>query len=443
MKGALEMKIKILASILLLAMLTSGLAFAQGGSTTTNIQVQNLSDETAHCAITYYNQDGTSALSYSFDIAASKSWSKYQGAETSLPDGFNGSVVVSCDQPVAAIVNQATSGAEQRSSAYSGESAGATGMSVPIAMRQFYGFDTEISVQNASGGTVDVTVDYYDANGNLVTAAQETVSDLAMGAVHRFNQADNANLGTGFNGSASVSATGNVVVVINQNGHDQQNSFNGFTAGSETVYIPSVLEDFYGFVTAVQVQNVGSAQTRARVTYSDGIIQTSGYIQPNQSTFFYSWLEGHSANFNGSATITSLDSQNLVAVVNISDGAQSSAYNGFAGGSTQFVLPSVLRNFYDYSSSIQLQNVSGGAVDCVITYDDAAVAAPVGSLIGIPDGESVLIPNRNEAHGDNYQGSATLVCTGDVVAIVNQGPNPELTQYQGFDASVAYNGMTP
>lgn len=436
---------KIVGSVLLLITLTSGLVLAQGGSTTTNIQVQNLSDQTANCTITYYNQDGTTDTEYTFDILPNDSWSKYQGAETGLTDGFNGSVVVACDQPVAAIVNQATTGGEQRSSAYSGESTGAAGIYVPIAMKGFYGFDTEISVQNASTGPVNVTVDYYDANGNPVAAAQETKTSLAKGAVYRFNQANNANLPSNFNGSASVSATGgNVVVVVNQNGPDQQNSFNGFTTGAQTVYMPSVMDAFYGFVTAIQVQNVGSAQTRIQVTYSDAIVQTSGYIQPNQSTFFYSWLEGHSSGFNGSATVTSLDSQNLVAVANISDGTQSSAYNGFASGSTTFVLPSVLKNFYDYSSSIQIQNVSGGTVDCAVTYSDAVTAVPViGTLTDLADGDSVLLANGIEAHADNFQGSATVVCTGNVVAIVNQGPNVGSAADGDYDGSVAYNGMAP
>jgi len=433
---------KIALSALLVLLLTSGVVLAQGGVTTTNIQVQNLSSQTATCHIAYYNQNGTIALEYDFTIAPNGTWSKYQGAETGLPDGFNGSVVVSSDQPVAAIVNQATSGSVNRSSSYSGESAGTANTFIPIAMRSFYGFDTEISVQNASGGSVNVTVDYYDGSGNLVAAAQDTASSIPVGAVYRFNQSANTNLGTNFNGSAFVSATGPVVVVVNQNGPNKQNSFNGFPSGAQTVYIPSYMSAFYGFKTALQVQNVGSGPTNVSVAYSDGINVGPVTVQANQSTFFYSWLEGHAANYNGSATVTST-AQDVVAVVNITNDLQSSAYNGFNSGSTQFVLPSVLKNFYNYSSSIQLQNVSGGTVDCAVTYNDAVPAIGVPSLTGIPNGSSVLIPNRNEAHANNYQGSATVVCTGDVVAIVTQGPNPEVTALQGFDASVAYNGLIP
>jgi hypothetical protein len=435
---------RIVPIVLLLVALTGVIAFAQGGVTVTNIQVQNLSDETATCHIIYYRTDGSIALEYDFTIDPNGTWSKYQGAETGLEDGFNGSVVISSDKPVAAIVNQKTTGGQERSGSYSGESAGSTISYAPIIMKEFYGFDTEISIQNASAGPVDVTVSYYDQAGNLVTGAEDECLGLATGAACRVNQSDNATLPTKFNGSGSVSATGPVVVVINQNGPNKQNTYNGFPSGGQTLSAPIVMFEFYKFKTAIQVQNVGGAQTRVRATYSDGIVVTSGYVQPNSSTSFYSWTEGHAPNFNGSVTITSLDGQDLVAMVNQTNDIQSSAYNAFAQGSTQFVLPTIMRNYYDYSTAMQIQNVSGALCDCVVTYDDGVAAVPVGSLTNIPPGASVLIANRTEiAHGDNYTGSATVVCTGDVVVVVNQGPNAELTKYHGFDASLAYNGMIP
>ena len=440
---------KVGASVLLLVIVMASLVLAQGGTTTTNIQVQNLSSKAAHCTITYYNKDGTVALSYDFTIDPNGTWAKYQGSETKLPEGFDGSVVVSADQPIAAIVNQATTGSVNRSSSYSGESAGATGVYVPIAMKSFYGFETELSIQNASGGNVDVTISYYDSTGTLVAGANDTCTSLAPGAVCRVNQGKNGTLPINFNGSAYVNATGAVVVVANQNGvnsstsADQQNSFNGFASGAKTVYIPSVMDAFYGFTTAIQVQNIGSNAADITITYSDGIVKTAKGVQPKQSTFFYLWTEGHAARFNGSATVTS--SEDIVAIANVSDGAQSSAYNGFGGGGTQFVLPSVLKDFYEYSSSITIQNVSGGNVDCAVTYDDGKPAiAAIGTLTGMKPGESAVLVNRNESHASKYQGSATVVCTGDVVAIVNQGPDPNYaSKYTGFDASVAYNGMTP
>lgn len=430
--------------LILLVTLISGPVFAQGGTTTTNIQVQNLSDQVAHCTITYYNQDGSVALQYSFDISANGTWSKYQGAETSLPSGFNGSVVLSSDQPIAAIVNQKTTGAQERSGSYSGESAGADSAYVPIAMKAFYGFDTEISIQNASGSTVSATVSYYTQAGTEIAAAEDSCSNLAVGAACRLNQADNANLPSNYNGSASVSSTGPVVVVVNQNGPNKQNTYNGFYAGGQELSAPIIMNAYYGFKTVVQVQNVGASQTRVRATYSDGKTVTSGYIQPNSAVSFYNWTESHASNFVGSGTFESLDGQDLVGMVNQTNDVQSSSYNLFAGGSGTFVLPTIMRNFYDYSTSFQIQNIGGSSCDCVVTYDDGATPAPAGSLTGIPAGGSVLVPNRNETgHGNDYTGSATVVCTGDVVVVVNQGPNPELTQYQGYDASMAYNGMTP
>ncbi len=435
--------LKFLVAVVLLMGLATGVVFAQG-TTTTFIQVQNLSGDLATCTITYYNQDGTKALEYGFTINANGIWSKYQGSETGLATGFNGSVVVSCDKPVAAIANQKTDGAVLRSGSYSGSAQGAPQAYVPIAMKTFYGFSTEISVQNAGSGDVNVVVDYYNQAGAVVTAARDTANALKAGAVARFNQANNANLPSSFNGSALVTANGPVVVVINQNGPNKQNTYNGFLDGGQTLFAPIIMNAYYGFKTVIQVQNVGAAQTRVRVTYSDGIVKESDYVQPNSSVSFYNWTEGHAANFNGAATIASLDGQNLVAMINQTNDVQSSSYNAFVGGGTQFILPTILRNYYDYSTSMQIQNVSGGNVDCNVTYNDGVTPNPARPLTAIPSGSSVLIPNRSEAgHGDNYTGSATVVCTGNVVVVVNQGPNAELTQYAGFDASLAYNGIMP
>jgi hypothetical protein len=311
-------------------------------------------------------------------------------------------------------------------------------------MKAFYGFDTEISVQNASGSPVDVTVNYYNKAGTLVSGATDTCNSLAVGAACRRNQADNSVLPGNFNGSAEVTSSGPVVVVVNQNGPNKQNTYNGFTGGGPTLYAPIIMNAYYGFKTVVQVQNVGSSATEVRVTYSDGVVVTSNPVPPKSSVSFYNWTEGHASNFLGSAKIESIGGSDIVGTVNQTNDIQSSSYNLFVGGAGTFVLPTIMRNYYDYSTSFQIQNVSTSAVDCVVTYDDGVPAAPSGSLTGIPAGGSVLVPNRNETgHGNNYTGSATVVCTGDVVVVVNQGPNPELPGYTTFDASLAYNGMTP
>jgi hypothetical protein len=351
---------------------------------------------------------------------------------------------LSSDQPIAAIVNQKTTGAQERSGSYSGEAAGSDSAYIPIAMKAFYGFDTEISIQNASGSAVSATVSYYNQAGTEIASAEDSCTNLAVGAACRLNQADNANLPSSFNGSASVSSTGPVVVVVNQNGPNKQNTYNGFYSGGPVLSAPIIMNAYYGFKTVVQVQNVGTAATQIKATYSDGKVVTSGAVQPNSAVSFYNWTESHASNYVGSAKFESLAGQNLVGMVNQTNDVQSSSYNLFVGGAGTFVLPTIMRNFYDYSTSFQIQNVSTLPCDCAVTYDDGATPAPAGSLTAIPAGASVLVPNRNETgHGNGYTGSATVVCSGDVVVVVNQGPNPELTQYQGFDASMAYNGMTP
>jgi hypothetical protein len=95
---------KILVLALVLTLIVAGSAYAQGITYNTGFQVQNLGTGTATITITYYNQDGTIAATQSDSIPAGGSKTYFGSIPVS--DGFNGSVVISSDQPVAAIANE-------------------------------------------------------------------------------------------------------------------------------------------------------------------------------------------------------------------------------------------------------------------------------------------------------------------------------------------------
>src|SRR5574341_271497 len=98
---------KLLRFVLVVGMLVA--LFAPGrivlaiSSYTSGFQVQNLSGSTANITLTYYNQDGTTAASVGDTIT--QNGSKTYFPLTSVATGFNGSVVISSDQPIAAIAN--------------------------------------------------------------------------------------------------------------------------------------------------------------------------------------------------------------------------------------------------------------------------------------------------------------------------------------------------
>ena len=82
----------------------------------TGIQVQNTSETSADVRIDFYHTDGTFAGSTGASIASRASWVFYN----EIPNGLNGSAVVTADKDVVAIVNQNNDGISDGGLSYSG-----------------------------------------------------------------------------------------------------------------------------------------------------------------------------------------------------------------------------------------------------------------------------------------------------------------------------------
>jgi hypothetical protein len=361
---------------------------------------------------------GTEIYSFSDEIAQGSSETYVQASMDDLGASFNGSAVVSSDQPVAAIVNQSTSngdGTQGYNASYTGFSQGSDTFYVPIVLNAFYGYHTEVSVQNADSGPVDVTVTYDTAG------CTDSASDLAMGAVVRFDNTATCAGGLNPNGSATISATGPVVAVVNQisEGANLEQTYNGFAAtdGSDVLYTPIALADFYGFNTAFQVQNISGAAMDICATYSDGVSVCENGIADGDAATFIQATEGHGPTWLGSATITSSTGGDMVGIVNQQGGPSAASFNMYAGGATSWALPSLLYQFYGFTSAFQVQNISGSPVDINVTYDDGTSA----QALAVADGDvAAFVQDTELGHTPNQAFSAIVEATGDVVVAVNQ-----------------------
>jgi len=392
-------------------------------STVTSFQVQNLSSDTANIYITFYdvNGDPVAAANVSDTIAGNASKLYTQANNNSLPVAFNGSVVVSSDKEVAAIGIQESSNASSQKyqgtySAFSSDQASAT-FYIPTVMKAFYGYTTEISVQNAGSTDVDVTINY--AGGYT-----DSVTGLTPGQVHRFDNSVTPSMPNGYIGSATISATGGeIVAIVNQNNVAaiQQQTYEGFAvadSGTE-LYAPVLMRGFYGFNTSVQVQNIGSGSTNVTILYSNGATDTqtlaagAGHLftQGNETALPASWI--------GSAVISSTV-ENVVAVVNQQSTASGKAasYNAFASASTSYVGPNVMKGFYGFNTSVQVQNVGATATTCVASFSNGTNQTSP----SLSQYETHLFTQANNgALPASFIGSVSLTCGGQpFVAIVNQ-----------------------
>lgn len=449
----------ILAAALLLAMMAMAVpgANAQLGVTwTTGFQVQNLSASTANISITFYQQNGTALTPFSDTVAAnsSKTYSVLNGtAGPSVPAGFNGSAVISSDQPVAAILNILGSGPGSFGGSASGISAGATKVGLPLVQKNNGGNETWCSVQNAGSTPASVTVTFAPrdaASGNSFTTPART---LQPGAATTYDTTQIAQLGTRFVGAATVNSTQPVAAICNQTGLGSSKTlltYNGFGAGSTNVRMPLVQNgngaganlNFSG----ISVQNVGSVATNITVSFSPN---TRGSFQPAAITFnnvapgqtktintgnatnnaSAPGFGGNTAAFRyvGAATVTNSNSQPMVAVVNQVGAIQSgSSYEGFnpASATGKVSLPLLMANNGGIATAFQCQNVGTAPATITVKYgpNSRGTFVPAQTTQTIAAGAAGAPINQLVASGSNrYVGSATVTSSGpSIVCIANQ-----------------------
>jgi hypothetical protein len=414
--------------VALLATVATSAASAQF-TAVTSFQVQNLSNQTAHVQLTFYDSSGNvvTAATLSDTIGPLSNKLYTQSNNTNLPSGFNGSVVVSSDQPVAAIGIQESKNAASMvyQGTYGGFASDAASdkFYLPTIMKAFYGYSTEFSIQNAGSSNVDVTVTYSPGGYT------DTKTGLKPGQVVRFNNASTSGMPNSYIGAGTVttSSGGKVVAIVNQINATayQEQTYEGFSAANAgtTLYTPVLMRGFYGFNTNVTIlYSNGTSKTQ---TLASG----AGYLftQGNDAALPASWI--------GSARITSTAS-NIVAVVNQQNTStgKAASYNAFATAGTHYVAPNAMKNFYGFNTSIQVQAIDSGTTTCTASFTPGGTSQTSPSLSQY--GTYLFTQSNNASLGTSWIGSVDLTCGGKkFVAMVNQdGPGGKGDNAMAYDA---------
>ena len=463
-------RLSVVLVALLLALLPVA-AFAQTGVTfQTGFQVQNLGSGTATVTVNYYNADGTLAgPAQTVSIATGGSYTFF-GSTMVVPAGFKGSVVISADQPVAAISNVLGTNADGAKTAgsYNGFSGGSTKVSAPIIQRGNSGYATFVAVQNAGTTAATVHVTYAPLAGSGTASTEDAT--IAPNASRVFDQEGNNALGVKFIGSATIESTNGqplvaTVVQLGKGSTKTQLTYDAFTAGSPSVLLPLIFANNSGFFTGLSVQNAGAAATEVTVTYTANGATGAGLcatppaskatVAPGASLVVLNndpTLAPSGCKYIGGATVTNSTNQPLVGIVNQlrSAGASSSgsAYEGFnPAAATKLVsAPLVQANNSGFYSAMQVQNTAATPTQITIKYSpNTATGTNVCGAVAdvtdtIPASASKTYFNNAGLPTANckYIGSATITsATNNVVAIVNQllpnAPGDQLLTYNAFN----------
>jgi len=416
---------------------------APGGPFATAFRVQNLGGSAANCTYQFFDSAGSAAYTSSTEVVQpGDSLFVYTPSLGSLGAGtYSG--VVSCDQPVAAVVNfsDADSGAS-----HSGVTTPGTTWYAPGIYDNYFSYYSNIIVQNATAGTVNITVEIFEP-GNAVAVKTQTANNVPANASASFEQEAAAELADNVAYSAKITATGNVAPIVNIYGEgggvdNQLYSYNAFSSGSTTAYAPVIMNAFFGYNTALAVQNIGGSSTAVTVTYGTGQVQTMN-VAAGSAASLYTPASGVPA---GSLTGAKVESsgQPIVVLVNESNAFNRAAsYSGFASGSDEVRAPIVLKRYFDYNSSVTCQNVGGSATTMTLLY--AGNGTPTVSP-SIAAGATHLFYQPSDTQiSDGFIGSATITSSGAVpiVCVVNQDFNEPPLDTTIQDQLYAYNGINP
>lgn len=428
----MKRRISIVGTIVLLSLLLVSVTYAQYPDPWyTSYQVVNIGDTDADVIVDYYDSDGnvqTAAQRTFTDVAAGGSVLVLQFDETNLPNGAY-SAVISADQPIAAITNQQLNPAGSTMwqgappfSTYSGESEGATLVTLPAVMYNWYGYYTEIYIMNIGNddatnvdityipGKMDVGAGPENTGASGVTDNDNPIPQYASLYVSQENLTSlGAPSGTftgRFLGSAVITSDQPIIAVVNQHnvGDSKLMTYNGFTVGAAEIAAPSYMRGYYGYYTTLLIANPDDAATaHVTVTYTPdtsnpaynqaapgstvGTVTVNHDVAPQTALTRYdgpgatdgqSDLDDHAetghafTRFFGSVSVES--NIDVMVQVNVeaaaSGAAQAGSYNGIptASATEDIVAPVILADFWGYYTTMIVQNTTDTAGTCDITY---------------------------------------------------------------------------
>ncbi|MBI4507891.1 MAG: hypothetical protein HY691_20385 [Chloroflexi bacterium] len=399
---------------------------------TSGFQVQNLGSGTATVRITYYNQDGSEAGRQTDTIAPGASKTFFDRT-MAVPDGFYGSVVIESDQPVAAITNELAFGPNMAGS-YDGVIHPAQTFYLPLIQRGNVGWNSEIFIQNAGEADAsDVRVEFFRGADRVAT---KQIPALKRGAAFTLRQADQAELGDRFVGSATVRSSQPVAAVVNQSNGAILLTYSGFASGSNRVFAPLIMTDNRGWSTGMQVQNVGQAEVTVTLSVNGQAVDSAAIAAGASKSWFP--VPGTSPGFVGSAMVEGPAGSQLVGIVNELNPAlgQGMSYNGFNSGTAKVYAPLLMNKVGQegWDTGFQVQNVGASATTVTFKIGDQ-----VADTTSIAPGQSKTwypIPGTSP----RFVGSGTVEGPpgSQLVGIVNQ---IQTTATSAGDNSMAYEAF--
>ncbi len=334
----------IISLIAILVLVGSALAEANalpGSGWYSAEQIQNVGSSTASIDITAYDSLSTSTygLSDLIDPGASKNY--LPNAFAGMPEGFQGSAIVSSNQDIRAIVNvtnryNAALGLGDAASPspaagqYQGMNVPATTINFPLVKNDYFGKTTTFFVQNAGSVAATATATFKLPSGTYTFVTPSIgVGQMVVFTANDARDAGNNPPPTGNTviGSLTVASSQALAGTVLEHKTAEVHATvvqasRAFTASDydTKVFVPTNKNNYFGRFTGLQVQNVSGGAININVTYNGSGGTCSGGTFSDSTTGL---AAGASFNFVSSvlpsgcfAAATVQATGNVVATIN-------------------------------------------------------------------------------------------------------------------------------
>jgi len=461
-----------------------------GGGWWSGEQVQNVGTGDATILVTAYDKNSQTTYQTQAVVAAGAAKTFVPSDFSGMPSGFQGSAVVSSDQPIKAIVN------------VTNRQSGSYGVSGGKAAAQYQGIDgsmvsTTLYFPLAKGDHYDKTTTFYIQNAGTAAATAQAVFRMRNGDVYTYTTPPiepnrlvvfsvldapdwNPPSNDGRVGGMQITSSQPLAGVVMEhytaeNPATVAQSTRGFTSADfdTRAYVPVIKNNRFGRFTGIQVQNVSSGSIDITVTYKGTAGACAGNTYADSATNVaagtsYTFVQyGGSTNLpedcTASATIEGTGS--IVAIVNesyrsdylaahpgLDQRAVTSSAIPDSSATTEVSVPLFKDDRYGKRTGLQVQNVgTAPATNIVATFSCSGAAsftaishpqsADVGGavLFYTPSDDPGMFTSANPFSSNNVNCAVTITSDQPIVAIANESVTPgsgveqDNNNYEGFN----------
>jgi hypothetical protein len=343
---------------------------------TSHTLVQNMETVTANLHVQYYKDDGTVAKDFEDQLAPNGSKTYHANDYAELGSSFLGSMVVSSDRQIVAVVVNAGTNSHD---IYEGANQGSTEQFLPSVHWRAQQY-TLTGFQNTDPQvTATVAISYFSQAGVLLRNVTQTIPPNA--AIHHdARQWVSDPAGVGSLKATSLNGQKITLAAVETSASDDTNSYRGFSPdqGAQLIYLPSIHRNMGGQLSYTLVQNLSAANNTVRITYFDQNGNQVGQFDKDIAGLgSYTFKTGSgpedpTALGNvGSATVQSITGANLFAVCVEVTPSGIYSYDGQIpnDAASTILFPSAHRNPGGQFSHTLVQNLSSSTAATIkVTY---------------------------------------------------------------------------